>query len=277
VVIIAKPKYFIEAALTPVVMEEEEYDEEYYGTIFQDEESFAIRNDVRRANYSNIGKSGGLGQGKQFALDVKKARDIIRNAEMGLLGPAGLEAVGKAPHVATEAVTVSASTSTISKRKREKGPDPMLNSLSIIMLHLQGKDINIELKNDWNVQGTLESVDRFMNCTIINAIITTTTATTATTATTIRNTNAMNSNSNSIEKEIEIIGKEVEIMNYNEYFIKGTNIRLVIPPIDFNARSILKNVYTNTDNHGHGHSGSGSSSSSSKNGKGRGPPKLYGF
>ena len=97
--------------------------------------------------------------GKTHQKQVEKAKRIIRDAEMGIFGEIGQIAAGVPVDDAVKQFSRS-----WKQRRQEQRRTPQ--TLHVVLQALLTQEVQIEMKNDSVITGTLDFVDEAMNCTL---------------------------------------------------------------------------------------------------------------
>jgi small nuclear ribonucleoprotein (snRNP)-like protein len=259
-----------------------EDDDDYYGTIYADEEEDEDEDmdrvgdgDAKRqedddgiidgGSASTASKSRGLatkdpsghhaGGGQWHRGELRKAEITMRNAALGLYGPehiqAGRQALAEAGLAVPEVHTsnkagsrhgraaghsadlesdaqAQAQLDGITAFKKKRQPDGA-NSMIIVLLALasSGSRVTIELKNDSVVVGTLQYVDKHMNCTLSDA-----------TESRQQPTEQRKAGKGKREMRMEeaLAQASRPPLRLETMQLRGDSIRYVLPPRGFNAR-----------------------------------------
>jgi len=206
------------------MQEENEEDDEYYGRMFTEIENLGEDED-RTASSAEVDQSTPHrrepGLGRKHQTELRKAEITIRNAEMGLY----------------EDPTMASGGSGIKRAKTVK-TDSRLNSLIAVLLALQGGPVSIELKNDDVVNGTLDSVDARMNCTLVDVQKKSHDAPHPKHPSSSRSSGALHLPSplSLVATEDTAAANPCPWEHLDSYWVKGSAIRFVLPPASFRPR-----------------------------------------
>ncbi len=200
----------------------EDDNDDYYGTIFTDEERLnsslhKASDDNRSDSLSAPGADNADRISKTFQTQLRKAQIIIKNAEMGLYDDN------------TNISTTSGHTSQYEPgMKKSKKKRQAIDRTLIVMLYaLRGEVVTIELKNDRVFRGILEHVDDNMNCTLVNG--------TEQPGMTRQKRNSI-SDISLREKQYNNLTSELPFISFESLCVKGHTIRFVLPPNTFRPR-----------------------------------------
>jgi small nuclear ribonucleoprotein (snRNP)-like protein len=206
------------------MQEENEEDDEYYGRIFTEIENLGEDED-RTASSAEVDQGTPLrrepGLGHKYQTELRKAEITIRNAEMGLYEDPAMASGGSGI-----------------KRAKSVKTDSRLNSLIAVLLALQGGPVSIELKNDDVVNGTLESVDARMNCTLVDVQKKSHDAPHPKHPSSSRSSGAHPPSPLSLvaTEDTAAAANPCPCEHMDSFWVKGSAIRFVMPPASFRPR-----------------------------------------